>query len=71
MTIIANESYADFTKALQKEIESETGVTFGKEQVGNARERATANAKIKCGQEHFAALPEHVEFRVLANAREV
>jgi type III restriction enzyme len=45
LTIIANESYADFAKALQKEIESETGMTFGTKRIANARERATATLK--------------------------
>ncbi len=45
LTIIANESYADFAKGLQKEIESETGVVFGTHRISNVRERATATLK--------------------------
>lgn len=30
LTVMANESYEDFAKALQKEIEEDTGITFGK-----------------------------------------
>jgi len=30
LTVMANESYEDFAKALQREIEEETGITFGK-----------------------------------------
>jgi type III restriction enzyme len=41
LTIIANESYKDFAKALQTEIEQDTGVAFGGERVKNARDRRT------------------------------
>lgn len=36
LTVIANESYDAFTRALQAEIEEETGVSFNKSRVGDA-----------------------------------
>lgn len=44
LTVIANESYADFARDLQTEIEEETGVEF-KERIVNKRERRKANLK--------------------------
>lgn len=38
LTVVANESYADFAKSLQTEIEEETGVAFD-DRIRNARER--------------------------------
>jgi type III restriction enzyme len=39
LTVLANESYLDFSAALQKEIEEDTGVQFPKEMIKNAREK--------------------------------
>lgn len=44
LTVIANESYAEFASALQTEIEEETGVEF-KDRIANKRERRKANLK--------------------------
>jgi type III restriction enzyme len=44
LTVIANESYADFARDLQAEIEDETGVEF-KNRIVNKRERRRANLK--------------------------
>ena len=44
LTVIANESYAEFASALQKEIEDETGVEFT-DRIVNKRERRRANLK--------------------------
>jgi type III restriction enzyme len=69
LTVIANESYKDFAKALQTEIEEETGVAFGQERIKNSRERRTL--KLKKGwelNEDFRALWErikhHTRYRV-------
>ncbi len=39
LTVLANESYIDFSAALQKEIEEDTGVQFPKEMIKNARDK--------------------------------
>jgi len=44
LTVIANQSYTDFAKQLQNEIEEECGITFG-QRIENARERRTAKLK--------------------------
>lgn len=44
LTVIANESYADFAAALQNEIEEETGVKF-ENRIVNKRRRRKANLK--------------------------
>ncbi|MFN4073952.1 MAG: DEAD/DEAH box helicase family protein [Thermus sp.] len=69
LTVIANESYRDFAKALQTEIEEETGIAFGQERIKNSRERRTL--KLKKGwelNEDFRALWErikhHTRYRV-------
>lgn len=64
LTVIANESYKDFAKALQTEIEEETGITFGQERIKNSRERRTL--KLKKGwelNEDFRALWERIKHR--------
>lgn len=43
LTVIANESYDNFARQLQKEIEDETGRVFPKENIGNTRRRKKAN----------------------------
>lgn len=45
LTVIANESYADFARDLQQEIEVETGEKFDSSRIGNARERRRAELK--------------------------
>jgi type III restriction enzyme len=44
LTVVANESYADFVRDLQTEIEEETGVEF-KDRIVNKRQRRKANLK--------------------------
>jgi type III restriction enzyme len=39
LTVIANESYHDFARALQQQIEDECGVVFGENRIKNKRER--------------------------------
>ena len=39
LTVCANESYEDFARTLQKEIEEDCGVEFGKERIKNNRKR--------------------------------
>jgi len=39
LTIVANESYHDFARALQQQIEDECGVAFGEGRIKNKRER--------------------------------
>ncbi len=39
LSVVANESYADFAKALQNEILAETGVKIGRDRIKNKRER--------------------------------
>lgn len=45
LTVIANESYADFARQLQSEIEQETGVIFGDGRIKNRRERRQIRLK--------------------------
>ena len=45
LTVVANESYEEFARALQTEIESETGVQFGTGRIKNARHRRTLRLK--------------------------
>ena len=44
LTIVANESYVEFAKALQTEIKDETGVDFSG-RTHNVRDRRTASLK--------------------------
>lgn len=63
LTIIANESYEDFAKALQTEMESQ-GVAFKKSMVKNERDKVTV--KLKKGyeaDENFIALWERIKQR--------
>lgn len=45
LTVIANEAYEDFARALQNEISEETGIEFGKERIKNRRNRQTIELK--------------------------
>lgn len=69
LTVIANESYRDFAKALQTEIKEETGLDFGQGRIKNSRERRTL--KLKKGwelNEDFRTLwkqiKHHTRYRV-------
>tara|TARA_R110000751_G_scaffold125869_3_gene227620 strand:+ start:12224 stop:14875 length:2652 start_codon:yes stop_codon:yes gene_type:complete len=55
LTVIANESYDDFAKTLQKEIEEECGVTF-KDRIKNKRKRTAINYR-----KGFVADPKFLE----------
>ncbi len=39
LTVVANESYHDFARALQRQIEDECGVVFGEDRIKNKRKR--------------------------------
>jgi type III restriction enzyme len=45
LTVVSNESYDDFARKLQQEIESETGVSFSKNRIKNKRERRVVKAQ--------------------------
>ena len=63
LTIIANESYEDFARQLQHEIESECGVTFG-ERIKDKRKRT--KVKYRKGfrlDEKFKALWERIKYQ--------
>jgi type III restriction enzyme len=45
LTVVANEAYEDFARALQNEISEETGIEFGKERIKNRRKRQTIRFK--------------------------
>lgn len=64
LTVIANEAYEDFARALQNEISDETGVEFGKERIKNRRKRQTIQLKKgwKADPE-FLALWERIKHR--------
>lgn len=45
LTVIANESYEDFARKLQTEIEEETGITFSTDRIGNKHRRKAIRLK--------------------------
>lgn len=55
LTVIANETYEDFSKALQKEIQQETSVTFN-DRIKNAREKVVIRKNKKLIPENFPLL---------------
>jgi type III restriction enzyme len=57
LTVIANESYEDFSKALQNEIQEETSVEF-KDRIKNARDKATIERNKELTLENFPLLFE-------------
>lgn len=64
LTVVANEAYEDFARALQNEITEETGIEFGKERIKNRRKRTTI--ELKNGWEadpDFLALWERIKHR--------
>ena len=64
LTVIANESYEDFAKQLQSEIEQDCGVEFGKDRIKNRQNRATV--KYRKGfelDEKFKEIWEKIKFR--------
>jgi len=64
LTVIANEAYEDFARALQKEISDETGVEFGKERIKNRRKRQTIQLKKGWNADpEFLALWERIKHR--------
>jgi restriction endonuclease len=58
LTVIANERYEIFAKALQKEIEEDEGVK------SENRIKNSEKLKIKSGQEHFKGFEEVVNKQV-------
>lgn len=69
LTIIANESYTDFAKALQQQMRDEWGVEFG-DRIVNRRERRKAS--LKQGvllNEDFKALWERIKHRTRYRVR--
>ncbi|WP_066638623.1 restriction endonuclease [Desulfolucanica intricata] len=64
LTVVANENYKDFARALQTEIEEECGVKFDGGRIGNKRKRR--KARLKKGwqlDEHFLALWERIKHK--------
>ena len=57
LTVIANESYEDFSKALQHEIEEETSVDFS-DRIKNKRDKATIKLSKELTLENFPLLFE-------------
>ncbi len=55
LTVIANETYEDFSTALQNEIQEETSVDF-KDRIKNARGKATSNLNKELTLENFPLL---------------
>jgi len=55
LTVVANETYEDFSKALQNEIQDETSVEF-KGRIKNAREKATIKPNKELTLENFPLL---------------
>ena len=55
LTVIANETYEDFSKALQNEIQEETSVEF-KDRIKNARDKATIKRNKELTLENFPLL---------------
>lgn len=45
LTVVANESYEDFARQLQREIEEEAGVEFGRERIKRKKDRRKLNLK--------------------------
>src|SRR5690606_13547091 len=63
LTVIANESYEAFSRALQSEIEEDTGVKF-QGRIKNARERKKVGLKNKWLEDTlFLELWEKIKFR--------
>lgn len=57
LTVIANETYEDFSEALQREIQEETKVEF-KDRIKNARDKATIRRNKELTLENFPLLFE-------------
>lgn len=55
LTVVANETYEDFTKALQAEIQADTSVEF-KDRIKNAREKATIKRSKELTLENYPLL---------------
>ena len=64
LTVVANESYEDFARRLQTEIEEECGETFGEDRIKNRRERRLV--QLRKGWDinpEFLALWERIKVR--------
>ncbi|ABO49060.1 type III restriction enzyme, res subunit [Desulforamulus reducens MI-1] len=63
LTVVANESYEDFARSLQTEIEEECGVQF-EGRIDNKRQRRTANLKKGWRMdENFLALWDRIKYK--------
>ncbi len=64
LTVVANEAYEDFARALQNEISEETGIDFGKERIKNRRKRQTIELKKGWNADpEFVALWDRIKHR--------
>jgi len=65
LTVVANESYEDFAKALQSEIEDECGVEFGSGRIKNKkkRKRLKLNKRIWPDYEEFKQLWDRIKYK--------
>ena len=64
LTVVANESYEEFARKLQKEIEEECGVKFGKDRIKKKQDRATV--KYRKGfelDEKFKEIWDRIKYR--------
>ncbi|KZX12117.1 type III restriction enzyme, res subunit [Methanobrevibacter oralis] len=71
LTVMANESYEDFARNLQKEIEDETGIKFGTIQKTDFAHIEWTNKKGKrepLGKQHSLALFNHFKLKKYINA---
>ena len=71
LTVIATESYEEFAENLQKEIESDTGIRFGKRMnIRNADKRVeTKTQGVGMADPEFQALWEQIEHKTLFNVQ--
>jgi type III restriction enzyme len=63
LTVIANESYEDFARRLQAEIQDETGVSFGDGRIANKRKRKSIHLKKNWQTEEFLELWKRIRPR--------
>lgn len=63
LTVVANESYEDFARKLQAEIQEDTGHIFGKDRLANKRSRKRVRLRKHWQTEEFLALWEKIRPR--------
>lgn len=76
LTVIANESYADFSRKLQTEIEEETGITFGEGRIKdrNKRIRVTLRKNVSLDpsfKELWGKIKHKTTYKVNINVEEL